>query len=114
MEDRFKRVRKKPIIVHSFQLTEKVHKEICDEYFSRDNMRGGYCFIPELSIGDRLSYVNPQFEICISTLEGVMKARLNDWIIKGINGEFYPCKPDIFENTYENSELLESEVQGAN
>jgi hypothetical protein len=37
----------------------------------------------------------------INTLEGVMTANSGDWIIKGINGEFYPCKPDIFEKTYE-------------
>jgi len=37
----------------------------------------------------------------IQTLEGVMTARIGDWIIKGVNGEFYPCKPDIFEQTYE-------------
>ena len=36
----------------------------------------------------------------IQTLEGVMTARVGDWIIKGVNGEFYPCKPDIFEQTY--------------
>lgn len=37
----------------------------------------------------------------ISTLEGVMRADPGDWIIKGVKGEFYPCKPDIFEATYE-------------
>jgi hypothetical protein len=37
----------------------------------------------------------------ISTLEGVMTASTGDYIIKGVNGEFYPCKPDIFEKTYE-------------
>lgn len=37
----------------------------------------------------------------IITLEGEMTARINDWIIRGIAGEFYPCKPDIFEATYE-------------
>ena len=37
----------------------------------------------------------------IQTLEGIMTARFGDWIIKGVNGEFYPCKPDIFEKTYE-------------
>jgi hypothetical protein len=37
----------------------------------------------------------------ISTLEGDMTATEGDWIIKGVNGEFYPCKPDIFEKTYE-------------
>jgi hypothetical protein len=37
----------------------------------------------------------------ITTLEGVMKAEIGDWIIKGVQGEFYPCKPDIFDATYE-------------
>ena len=37
----------------------------------------------------------------IATLEGDMRCDPNDWIIKGIKGEFYPCKPDIFEATYE-------------
>lgn len=37
----------------------------------------------------------------IMTLEGVMRAEFGDWIIKGVKGEFYPCKPDIFEATYE-------------
>ena len=36
----------------------------------------------------------------IFTLEGVMEASCGDWIIKGVKGEFYPCKPDIFEATY--------------
>jgi hypothetical protein len=40
----------------------------------------------------------------IPTLEGNMTASKNDWIIKGVNGEFYPCKPDIFEKTYERVE----------
>jgi len=37
----------------------------------------------------------------IDTLEGQMTALIGDWIIRGVNGEFYPCKPDIFEKTYE-------------
>jgi hypothetical protein len=39
--------------------------------------------------------------LVISTLEGDMLANAGDWIIKGVKGEFYPCKPDIFEATYE-------------
>ena len=39
--------------------------------------------------------------IIIITLEGEMRAMPVDWIIKGVKGEFYPCKPDIFEATYE-------------
>lgn len=42
-----------------------------------------------------------QNKIIIPTLEGNMEASYGDYIIKGINGEFYPCKPDIFEKTYE-------------
>ena len=40
-------------------------------------------------------------EITIGTLEGNMKAKIGDWIIKGVNGEMYPCKDDIFQKTYE-------------
>lgn len=40
-------------------------------------------------------------KVGIVTLEGVMWANQGDYIIKGVNGEFYPCKPDIFEATYE-------------
>ena len=40
-------------------------------------------------------------QICIATLEGVMKANPGDWIIRGVQGECYPCKPDIFQMTYE-------------
>lgn len=40
-------------------------------------------------------------EMEIETLEGTMKANKGDWIIKGVKGELYPCKPDVFEMTYE-------------
>lgn len=43
-------------------------------------------------------------EITISTLEGEMTAKKGDWIIRGVKGEYYPCKPDIFEATYELAE----------
>jgi hypothetical protein len=43
-------------------------------------------------------------ELSIHTLEGEMKAQVGDYIIKGVQGEFYPCKPDIFEQTYEKAE----------
>lgn len=39
--------------------------------------------------------------ITIKTLEGDMHASVGDYIIKGVNGEFYPCKPDVFEKSYE-------------
>ena len=43
----------------------------------------------------------PHVDMKIKTLEGVHNCTENDFIIKGVNGEFYPCKPDIFEKTYE-------------
>jgi hypothetical protein len=43
-------------------------------------------------------------DIIIPTLEGEMRASPGDWIIKGVKGEFYPCKPDIFAATYEPAE----------
>lgn len=50
----------------------------------------------------RISYRHSRHPvILIQTLEGEMKASIGDWIIRGINGEYYPCKPDIFEKTYE-------------
>ena len=42
---------------------------------------------------------NPK--LVIETLEGTMAGDIGDYVIKGVNGEFYPCKPDIFEKTYE-------------
>ena len=39
--------------------------------------------------------------VMIETLEGTMKASIDDYIIRGVQGEFYPCKPDIFQATYE-------------
>ena len=44
------------------------------------------------------------YHILIPTLEGNMRANNLDWIIKGINGEYYPCKPDIFEKSYEKAD----------
>ena len=40
-------------------------------------------------------------DIFIKTLDGEMRATVEDWIIKGVKGEFYPCKPEIFKATYE-------------
>lgn len=49
----------------------------------------------------KVSYKHPIPFLEIETLEGTMRAIPGDYIIRGVNGEFYPCKPDIFEKTYE-------------
>lgn len=75
--------RKKPVVIEAMQ-----------------NTVGNATAISEWMTGSTVfSWVNPEFHIC--TLEGKMVASRGDWIIKDIKGEFYPCKPDIFEATYE-------------
>jgi hypothetical protein len=78
--------RKKPVVIEAMQFTDESKDRVfnfitCNKYPDRDNDN------------------NPVLKI--QTLEGDMTAQINDWIIKGVNGEFYPCKPDIFEKTYE-------------
>jgi hypothetical protein len=50
--------------------------------------------------------IEPVGKLVVSTLEGVMIAERGDWIILGIEGEVYPCKPSIFDATYEPVEIL--------
>jgi hypothetical protein len=51
-----------------------------------------------------LAFFNGRPVLHIHTLEGTMSASVDDWIICGVKGEFYPCKPDIFHATYEPAE----------
>lgn len=54
------------------------------------------------ALGSRgVAYHHASRELYIETLEGTMRANVGDWIIKGVKNEIYPCKPDIFEMTYE-------------
>lgn len=93
-------IRKKPVIVSgviledSLQLSIKKVLEFMGQSVGIDEMSQNkfteYCQIVAENDG-----------MDIKTLEGVMKADFGDWIIKGVKGEFYPCKPDIFKMTYE-------------
>ena len=56
---------------------------------------------PEYVYGDVVLPAHGTNQLLIEALEGDMTAKPGDWIIKGVQGEFYPCKPDIFEATYE-------------
>ena len=80
--------RKKPIVVDAEQFTGESLRNT--ELVKLVDGAG------VLSIED---YEDSHLEI--PTLEGVMRANVGDWIIKGVKGEIYPCKPDIFEATYE-------------
>jgi hypothetical protein len=61
---------------------------------------GAKAILPWMA-GSGASYRPGVNRIFIPTLEGIMEASPGDWIIKGISGEFYPCKPHIFKQTYE-------------
>ena len=82
-----KRVRKLPVEVEAIQFTEDTYVEI------RDFVGRAFDGVAAMNGGPSV--------IRIRTLEGVMAARRGDWIIRGVAGEFYPCKPDVFEKTYE-------------
>ena len=63
---------------------------------------------PIVALSDTLSWDG---ELLIQTLEGVLHGSPGDWIIKGVAGEFYPCKPDIFSATYEPADKNTSEQE---
>lgn len=84
--------RKKPVVVEAIQWNGNNFEEI--QQFS-DNKVTYFEWVHHYESG-----VNRDI-LSISTLEGDMTAMIGDFIIKGIQGEFYPCKPDIFEKTYE-------------
>lgn len=77
--------RKKPVVIDAIQWTGDNEPEIMK-------------FTNGIAIAD--DNPSPDY-LTIPTKEGNMKADLGDWIIKGVKGEFYPCKPDIFEATYD-------------
>ena len=58
-------------------------------------------FLADYSLDSRVYVAQPNAYMRIVTLEGAMIASVGDWVIRGVKGEFYPCKPDIFEATYE-------------
>ena len=80
--------RKKPVVIEAVQWTGSKSDLIAIDKLNRDGVREVYFN----EIDQTLS---------IPTLEGEMIASLNDWIIRGVSGEVYPCKPDIFEKTYD-------------
>jgi len=85
--------RKKPVVIEAFQYTgEKVAMSAVPSWLWN-------------ALLDRVVTPPPDEEpekyLNITTLEGVVRCDLSDWIIRGVKGELYPCKPDIFEATYE-------------
>ena len=90
--------RKKPVVIDAIQYNN-LNKYEVEKFVGKEL---------EQNLESETAYVAgkgaPQFSLKIPTLEGDHKAMPMDWIIKGVKGEFYPCKPDIFEMTYEKLE----------
>lgn len=84
--------RKKPVIIEAFQYGIDDRPNWFDDKVTSNDI------ITHVGI-DRKEIQDYYCEI--NTLEGVMTGKLGDFIIQGVNGEIYPCKPDIFEKTYE-------------
>ena len=92
--------RKKPVEIEAWEFTREALK-------SNDSWVRLY--VNEIHLISQ--YAGEVLYIEIDTLEGTMRANLGDYIIKGIQGEFYPCKPDIFEQTYEEVRKLKNDLQ---
>lgn len=88
--------RKKPVIVEAVQL-DNINVPVVVRWIGEDKAKMNL----ESDEAWKQGKAPPVFSVTIHTLEGDMKAMPSDYIIKGVHGEFYPCKSDIFEKTYE-------------
>jgi hypothetical protein len=98
--------RKKPVVIEAVQLTWANWSEICDFVdvgrLVDGKPEGTWIDINGEPTDEPQHHRNEDtLGLLIPTLEGLMVGRENDWIIKGVQGELYPCKPDIFEETYQ-------------
>ena len=89
--------KKKPVVIEAIQLKVDNFDEVCEFMGETPVPKHN----PDYGIDEHGNTNNPYLGVYIETLEGKMLANCGDYIIKGINGEFYPCKPDIFEKTYD-------------
>jgi hypothetical protein len=82
------RYRKKPVEVDAIR-------------YEGNNPEGVFAWARSLGVDDDAMFHSSSTGLVIRTLEGSMRADAGDWVIRGVAGEFYPCKPDIFAATYE-------------
>jgi hypothetical protein len=87
--------RKKPVAVDAWQLTADNIEAVFD-WVADGIVDAGH---NDVDVSANVGTDDPH--IAIGTLEGVMRAEVGDYVIRGVQGEFYPCKPDIFAATYE-------------
>ena len=98
-----KKYRKKPVVIEAVQWNGANTEDVLE--FTGKKARAGF---NEKAESSGCLPVIESLVMRIDTLEGTMTALPGDFIIKGIRGEFYPCKPDIFKKTYE--EVEEEEI----
>lgn len=84
--------RKKPVVIEAIRFTGENQRDVLHFAF------------PDLSEDALNGAQTMKLPVVIETMEGDMTASPGDWVIKGVSGEFYPCKPDIFAQTYEAAE----------
>lgn len=94
-----KKYRKKPVVVEAVQL-HNINAPCVVRWIGEDKAKMNL----ESETAWQAGKGPPVFSVTIKTLEGDMKAMPGDFIIKGVNGEYYPCKPDIFAKTYEEAD----------
>lgn len=97
--------RKKPVVIDALQWTGKNHREMFD-FLTQDTFKEEY-----MKVSGNHFYIDHnkvKGGLVIKTLEGEHLASIGDYIIKGVQGEYYPCKEDIFHQTYE---LVETATQ---
>lgn len=89
------KAKKKPVVIECIQFNGNSNKMEIEKWMGKElkcEVFSDSAYEAEMGA--------PYFSLFIPTLEGEMRADPHDYIIKGVNGEFYPCKPDIFEKTY--------------
>lgn len=90
--------RKKPVVIEAFQfdgdMIDKTGKWYVPEWAAK-------AFEAKVLYFDSLSKDSPPCELFVKTLEGIHHVSVGDYVIQGVKGELYPCKPDIFEMTYD-------------
>lgn len=92
--------RKKPVVIEAFQMTKERRMDNIDwpewlnDAWNKNEGEAGAVFRKDMDAQ------MPDL-LCIQTLEGIHLVDWGDWIIRGVKGELYPCKPDIFAATYE-------------
>jgi len=95
--------RKKPVEIEAIQWTGSKNSFDRVRQFCPEIRDGGAVWHPNAQGGDDDCNTS-SWPLFIQTLEGLHTASIGDYIIKGVKGEFYPCKPEIFEMTYEKVE----------